>query len=269
MSIAITGANGKLGTLILSHLLDHIPARDIIACVRNPQAMHAYQARGADIRFCDYDQPASLAQAFQGVSQLLLISSPILDNAARLQQHSQVIAAAKQASVSHILYTGFAFPAPGASSLADLHLATEQAILDTGIPFTFLRNALYMDFVGSLPLHSAVANGCLTVPPGDWRFNAVSRADLAKGIAAVLAEPKKHLNKTNELTASHPWTFHDLTAALSELSGKPLVLQENPEMESWLYGFLRQINTSSVSRSLEQLLGHPTTVLKESIRPFL
>lgn len=269
MLIAITGANGKLGRLIINQLLRKVPASQIVACVREPQSMQEYAERGVGVRFCDYDQPESLDQALLGASHLLLISSSHQDDAMRLRHHIHVMDAAKKSDVRHFFYTSFAFLENSSLSLTQLHLATEQAILATGIPHTFLRNALYIDFIATLDLHAAVTQGCLSVSPGDWRFNSVTRTDLALGIAAILSEPDQHQHKSYELTTSQAWTFHDLAAALSELSGKPISLRHDLEIQNWIFGFLRKINTSCVSNDLELLMGHPVTTLKESIRPFI
>ncbi|WP_240421214.1 NAD(P)H-binding protein [Paenibacillus periandrae] len=268
MSIVITGANGQLGSLIMEQLLHKVSADQIIACVRHPEQANTYQKQGIEVRYCDYDQPESLKQAFTGASKLLLISSSNPDDTIRLRQHAHVIEAAKQAKVEHLLYTSFAFLGAGSIAPSHLHLATEHAILTTGIPHTFLRNALYTDFVGVLGLDTAMTSGELSVYPGDWQFNTVTRNDLAKGIAAVLTE-SGHEYQSYELTAPRPWTFHDLVIVLSELAGKPVSLRQDPQIRNWIYGYLRRIDTSSTSADLEKLMGGPVTSLKESIQPFI
>ncbi|MBP1994877.1 SDR family oxidoreductase [Paenibacillus eucommiae] len=268
MSIAITGANGQLGSLIIKQLLQKVSADQIIACVRNTEKANEFREQGVEVRFCDYDQPESLDQAFAGVTKLLLISSSNQDDTIRFRQHAHVLEAAKKMKVKHLLFTSFAFLGSGSISPSHLYLATEHAILTTGIPHTFLRNALYTDFVGVLGLNDAIAAGELSTYPGDWKFNTVMRSDLALGIAAVLSE-SGHENKTYELTAPRPWTFNDLTKALSELAGKPVSLRQDPLIQNWIYGFLGKTDTSSTSSDLERLIGDPIIPLKESIKPFI
>ncbi|NOU93554.1 NAD(P)H-binding protein [Paenibacillus sp. LMG 31456] len=268
MSIIITGANGKLGTLIIKHLLEKVPANQIIACVRHPEKAFEYLARGIEVRYCDYDQPESLAEAFVGASKLLLISSSNNNDTIRVRQHAHVIEAAKKAKVEHILFTSFAFLGMGNISPSHLYLATEHAILTSGIPYTFLRNALYTDFVGVLGLNEAITKGELVTYPGNWLFNTVTRNDLASGIAAVLSSPD-HTNKTYELTAPRSWSFEELAMILSELAGKPVSYRQDPQVQNWIYGFLNKIDTSSTALDLEILIGGPVATLKESIRPFI
>lgn len=268
MSIVITGANGKLGSLIIKQLLQKVSADQIVACVRNLENAKEFLEQGIEVRLCDYDKLETLDQAFTGASKLLLISSSNKDDTIRLRQHAHVIEAAKKSQVEQLLFTSFAFLGSGSISPSHLYLATEHAILTSGIPHTFLRNSLYTDFVGVLGLDAAIATGELSIYPGDWNFNTVTRNDLALGIAAVLSEPG-HQNKTYELTAPRPWTFNDLAIVLSELSGKPVSIRQDPQIQNWIYGFLGKINTSSTSADLERLIGGPVTTLKESINQFI
>jgi NAD(P)H dehydrogenase (quinone) len=268
MSIIITGANGQLGGLIIEHLMKKVPANQIIACVRQPEKAAEYVERGIEVRYGDYDQPESLAEAFTGASKLLLISSSNADDTVRIRQHAHVIEAAKKAKVEHILFTSFAFPGIGFITPTHLYLATEHAILTSGIPHTFLRNALYTDFVGVLGLDEAITSGELVTHPGDWLFNTVTRNDLALGIAEVLSTPG-HKHMTYELTAPRPWGFQELAKLLSELTGKTITHRQDPQIQHWIYGFLGKIDTSSTSLDLERLIGGPVTTLKASIQPFI
>jgi len=267
MPIAITGASGKLGRLVIQELLQRVPAAELVACIRNTEHRHEFEKLGIAVRHCDYERPETLEQAFHGASRLLFISSPHHDDGLRLLQHSNVIEAAKQSKIGQLFYTSFAFPEDGAISLTRLHAATEKAIHASGVPYTIFRHAIYADFVEVLDLRSAVAKGELRVQPGHWRFNSVIRPDLSVAIAAALTSPG-HEQQTYELTAPKAWTFEELAAALSELAGKPVALIQDTELQHWMFGFLRSINTASTTGDLERLMERPATPLKESILPF-
>ncbi|MEC0308877.1 NmrA family NAD(P)-binding protein [Paenibacillus lautus] len=268
MSIVITGASGRLGRFIIKELLHHVQPDQIVACVRQMESAASLEEQGIAVRFCNYDEPASLKEAFAGASRLLFISSPHPDDTVRLRQHAHVIEAAKKANVGHILYTGFAFPEHSDISMTHLHLATEHAIRTTGIPYTFLRSGLYMDFIEALDLHAAISTGNLRVHPGSWQFNAVTRSDLAAAIAGVLSV-EGHSNKTYELVAPAVWSFDNVVSTLSELTGKPISLCPTNEAQHWIFSFLRKIDTASTSGDLEHLLGRPVTPLIESLRSYI
>lgn len=170
MSIVITGANGKLGSLIIKQLLQKVSADQIVACVRNLENAKEFLEQGIEVRLCDYDKRETLNQAFTGASKLLLISSFNKDDAIRLRQHAHVIEAVKKTQVEQLLFTSFAFLGSGSLPPSNLYLATENAIHISGIPHTFLRNSLYTDFVGVLGLDTAIATGELSIYLVYWNF---------------------------------------------------------------------------------------------------
>ncbi|MFV8759470.1 NAD(P)H-binding protein, partial [Yersinia enterocolitica] len=93
--IAVTGATGQLGRLVINALLKKVPANEIIAAVRSPEKASDLAALGVQVRKADYSQPTTLETAFQGVDKLLLISSSEVGQ--RIAQHTAVINAAKHA----------------------------------------------------------------------------------------------------------------------------------------------------------------------------
>ena len=133
-----------------------------------------------------------------------------------------MIDAAKAAGVAQLAYTGV-FGGPEADFLlAADHRATEQAILDSGLPYTFLRNNWYVEMltadVGRLVERGAVVNG---VAP-DSRIATATRADYAAAAAVVLSTDG-HLNKAYELSGDTAWTFGEFAAEIARQSGKPVV----------------------------------------------
>ena len=101
--IAITGATGQLGRLVLEHLIDRISPSRLIAVVRDPAKAAEFAAKGIAVRKGDYSDRASLEEAFTGVDKVLLISSNELGQ--RATQHLNVIEAAKSAGVKLLAYT--------------------------------------------------------------------------------------------------------------------------------------------------------------------
>lgn len=223
MKIIITGATGQLGGQTIRHLLQRIPASQIVAVVRNPEKAGSLTELGIEIRQGDYNEPTSLAAAFQGGTKLLFISSPATDDALRVVQHAQVVKAARDAGIRHIAYTGFAFAEDNPFAL--VHLATEYAIRASKIPYTFLRNGGYVEFfVNPASAKASIRTGRIITNAGKGRVNAVSRHDLALAAATVLTGDG-HENKTYTLVSRTPWDFDELAAILTELSGTPVAHQ--------------------------------------------
>lgn len=222
MKIMVTGATGQLGNLVIRHLLQKIPASQIVAVARNPEKAAALAETGVEVRQADYNDPGSLHHAFVSGTKLLFISSPETDDPLRVVQHAHVIKAARDAGMKHIAYTGFAFAED--NPLAFVHMATEYAIRSARIPYTFLRNGGYTEFFINPSLRANVEQGRITTNTHKGKVNSVSRWDLALAATTVLTEDR-HENKEYNLVSNHPWSFDDLAEILSEVSGKTVIHQ--------------------------------------------
>lgn len=280
MTIGITGATGQLGRLIVSQLKAKVPAADLAALVRSP-------AKAGDLgiatRAADYAKPATLEAALKGVDTLLLISSSEVGQ--REAQHKAVIAAAKTAGVSRIVYTSILHADVSAIDLAAEHRATEAAIKTSGIPYTFLRNGWYVENYAA-GIQGAVAGGALYGAAGNGKISATARADYAAAAAAVLTT-SGHDNKTYELAADTPFTLADLAAEISRQTGKTIPYKNISEADYAAAlashgvpeGFAKMIAGWEVpisqgalfddSRTLSKLTGKPTTPLAESVKAIL
>ncbi|OZB98906.1 SDR family oxidoreductase [Paenibacillus sp. XY044] len=223
MKLVITGATGKLGGLVIHHLLKKVPGRHMIAVVRNTDKTVSLTDAGVEVRHGDYNVPDTLLAAFEGGAKLLFVSSPEPDDPLRIVQHANVIKAARDAGIRHIAYTSFAFAEENPFAL--VHMATEFAIRATRIPYTFLRNGGYTEFFINSFLQENVKRGAIVTNSGTGSVNAVSRSDLALAAATVLTE-EGHEYKEYNLVSNRPWSFDDLAEVLSEVSGKRVIHQK-------------------------------------------
>lgn len=265
MKLIITGATGNLGQHILELLLKVESAQNIVASLRRPEAGKTWRALGVEVRYGDYDDPASLESSFYGASKLLLISSPHQNDEVRLQQHLHAVEAAQKAGVEHLLYTSIARPEQGKLPLHQLHLQTEQAIKESKIPYTLLRNAYYMDILKFLGVREAAETGELIIPPGEWVFNTAAREDLAAAAVTILTG-KGHENTTYELTAPETWTMADLAQALTEVTGCPVICRTSPDYSNPVFQMLKLADMSYASPDLARLAGSPLRSIKDELR---
>lgn len=217
MSIVVTGATGHLGRHVVEQLLEKVPAEQITAVVRNADKAADFAARGVKIALADYNTPETFDGLFSAGDKVLLISGNEFDKG-RVQQHKVVIAAAKSAGVALLAYTS----APGTltASLADDHRGTEEAILDSGVPYALLRNGWYhenyTENLGPVLEHNAVVAAA-----GEGRVSSAARADYAAAAVAVLTG-EGHENKTYELGGDEAWSFAEYAAELSRQTGKEI-----------------------------------------------
>jgi len=219
-TIGITGASGQLARLTIDALLERgVDPASLVLVTRSPDAIADVAAKGATVRHGDFDQPDGLPEAFAGIERLLLISAS--DIGRRIPQHQAAIDAAKAAGVRHVAYTSIANPVEdNPAPVTPEHRATEQALRDSGLAWTFLRNGIYAEFQAT-GAAQAVASGQLVTNKGDGRTSYVSRADCAAAAAVVLATDG-HEGQAYEITGPEAVTEENLAAIASEISGKPI-----------------------------------------------
>ncbi|EHN09884.1 NmrA-like protein [Patulibacter medicamentivorans] len=218
MSIVVTGASGQLGHRVAELLLDQVDPAQVVLVTRRPEALADLAARGASVRKGDFDHPDSLREAFAGAERLLLISTDAVG--ARAHQHAEAIDAAKAAGVRLIAYTSVPNPTTdNPAAVADDHRRTEELILASGIPYVFLRNALYSEMqVGAA--QGALASGQLVTNEGDSRTAYVTREDCAAVAAAVLAGGD-HAGQAYDVTGEL-LSAADRAAIFAEVGGRPV-----------------------------------------------
>jgi NAD(P)H dehydrogenase (quinone) len=213
MTIAITGATGQLGRIVVEKLKENVPAASIIALVRSPEKAADL---GVTVRAADYAAPETLLLGLSGVDTLLLISSSELGQ--RTTQHRNVINAAKETGVKHIVYTSLLHADTSLLSLAGEHLETEAALKNSGVTYTILRNGWYTEnYTGSLA--GAVASGAIKGSAGNGKVSSATREDYADAAVAVLTSAG-HDNKVYELAGDTAWTLPELAAEVSKQTGK-------------------------------------------------
>ncbi|TIT91254.1 MAG: SDR family NAD(P)-dependent oxidoreductase, partial [Mesorhizobium sp.] len=146
----------------------------------------------------------------------------------RLKQHQAAVAAAKAASVSHLLYTSMPNPEPVSPVLfAGDHYGTEQAIKASGIPYTIFRNGWYQENL-FMALPHAISSGKWYTSAGDGRIAHAARDDMAAAIAASLASGSTE-SRVYTLTGPHAYTTNEIAALVSEVTGKPLEVIQLPD----------------------------------------
>lgn len=281
--IAITGASGNLGRLVLKNLLPIVAADRIVAAVRDVQKVGDLRAQGIQAREADYDRPETLAKAFEGVEKLLLVSAVVPGQ--RFGQHQAVIDAAKQAGVQLMVYTSMLKADTSRISLAQEHKRTEDYLKQSGLAYVVLRNGWYLEN-DTGALGAVLAHGAIIGSAGDGRLASASRADYAAAAATVLTQPG-HENKTYELAGDVSFSMAEFAEEVSRQSGKPVAYQDLParQFADALLGLgLPQmivdvvvdasLNTAlgdldSSSRSLSALIGRPTTPYPDAIRAAL
>lgn len=225
--IVVTGATGQLGRLVIDELLERVPATQVAAVVRNAAKAADLAARGVELRVADYAAPESLRSAFRAGDRVLLISSNAMEQ--NIVQHTAVVDAAKAAEVALLAYTSVLGGPAAKFRIAAQHVATEQVILDSGLPYVFLRNGWYNEnYSGNLA--SVLKFGTVLGSAGNGRIASASRADYAAAAAVVLTG-EGHENKVYELSGDTAWTLADFAAEVSRQTGGDITHTDLPADE--------------------------------------
>ncbi|MFF0952870.1 SDR family oxidoreductase [Rhizobium leguminosarum] len=280
---AVTGASGQLGHLVIDALLKTVKPDHVVALVRDPAKLGDLAARGVVVRAFDYNAPATLVPALEGVGRLLLISSSEVGS--RLAQHRAVIDAAKTAGVGYIAYTSILHADTNPMNLAIEHRATEAAIAASGLPHAILRNSWYTENY-AMSAAPAVEHGAFLGSAGDGRISSASREDYADAAAAVLADGSVE-TRIFELAGDDAYTLTEFAAAIGDISGRPVIYKDLPEADyrgvlesvglpAPIADMLAESDAKAVhdtlfddSRALSTLIGRPTTPWRATLEAAL
>lgn len=277
--IVVTGATGKLGRLVVEGLLKKVPAREIVAAVRNPDKAGDLASRGVQLRRADYSRPETLAPALAGAEKVLLVSSNEVGQ--RATQHAAVVDAAKRAGVKLLAYTSVLHGERSKLALAAEHQATEAAVRASGLPWVFLRNGWYIENYTE-NLGPALQHGAIVGSAGQGRIAAATRADYAEAAVAVLTG-SGHEQKAYELAGDRPFTMAELAAEVSRQVGRTIPYRDLPpeQYKAVLIGAgvpgpyadllvdsdlgIARGELDDSSGDLHRLIGRPTTPLADAV----
>ncbi len=281
--ILVTGATGQLGSRTLRDLLGRRPAGDLVGLARDPDRAQELASLGIEIRAGDYSDYESLLQAFQGIEKLLLVSTHAFTD--RVGQHSNVIAAAREVGVEHLVFTPIIRKDGSGYSQIEVtepDIVTEETLKGSGLAYTLLGHPPFLEsFWGYIGGEAAPAG--VRVPAGSGRVAPATRDDLAEAQAVVLSE-SGHENKTYSLHGDPAVSFAGVAKILSEITDQPvpyipisddeylagLVARGMPQPSiDFLMGWIHGINAGewdAPSGDLERLIGHKPMSTAEFLR---
>jgi NAD(P)H dehydrogenase (quinone) len=279
VSIIVTGAAGHLGRLVAEQLLERVPPERLVLVSHRPEALRELRDRGVDVRYGDFDDPASLPDAIAGGHRMLLISTDAIGR--RLPQHRAAIEAAATAGVGHVVFTSIVNPGPGnpLGAYAREQGETEEILHRSPMAWTVLRFGSFAE-LQLPPAATAVQNRRLVLNFGAGRMAPISRRDCAEAAVIVLTTDG-HAGKTYEITGAETFTASDLADLYAELSGTPMKLLSLSDamLTSALVGLgtplhnaqnitafgrgVRQGYFDVVDPAFERLTGHPPVALRD------
>ena len=245
-TLLVTGASGHLGRRVVELLLETYEGT-IIAATRTPEKLADLNKRGVIVRQADFEDQASLLQAFKGVDRILLISTDMLDvPGRRLNQHRNAVKAAEQAGVSHVVYTSIINPGHDSPVfVAPDHRGTEEALAETKLGWTILRENIYTEML-LMSLTQALQTGKLINAIGDGKAAYITREDCARATASALASSFDG-RQTLDITGPEAVSQYEVAAIASKITG-----QEIAYIPVELEGLIQNMVAGGLPRALAE-----------------
>lgn len=283
--ILVTGATGNLGKQTVQFLAAKTNPSNIVALVRDESKATDLKKLGVEIRIGNYDDTESLKVAFSGVDKLFFVSASDIEK--RLPQHKNVLEAAKESNINHIVYTSFIRKNESESSpiaaVAEAHVFTEDFLLKSGIDYTILQNTLYMDFAPFFMGDKVLEHKMVYLPSGDGKVAFLLRSEMAE-IAANILTSEGHENKIYKISSEAAYSYEDIANMISEITGKDIKFVSPPvdefvktmqkagvpeEMIGMSVGFAQAIENGefeTVNPEISKLLGRKPVTMKDFLK---
>jgi uncharacterized protein YbjT (DUF2867 family) len=267
---AVTGATGQIGGRVARALAAaDVPQRLVVRDATRASDL------GADVAQATYEDFGAMTAALRGVDTVFLVSAA--EHPQRVSLHTRAVDAAVADRVKRIVYLSFLRAAPDATfTFARDHWATEEHIRATGLRHTFLRDAIYADFLPGLAGTDRVIRG----PAGDGAFTPIAQDDIAAVATAVLLSDA-YDGATLDLTGPDRLTMSDVAALLTEVSGREVRYQRETvaeayasrasygaadfEVDGWVstYTAIASGELDVLSSTVRDVLGRDATSLRE------
>jgi uncharacterized protein YbjT (DUF2867 family) len=275
--ILITGATGNVGTEVIKALKSLNGSHPIYAGVRDVAAANHLPEGVIPVRF-DFEDAAAQQQALQNFDVLFLLRPPQLADVKKY--FAPLIQMAKAAPVRHIVFLSV----QGAEDNRFIpHYKIEKAIQASGIPYTFLRPAYFMQNFTTMLRRDLIDKKQIFLPAGNARFALVDVTDIGSVAAHVLTRPEEHRNKAYDLTADEKLTYGEMAAILSKVLQIPIryvspgLLQfyRSKRKEGFAIGYIlvlimlhylpRFQKSPPVSQSIREISGRAPTSFREFV----
>ena len=218
MKIAVTSASGKLGASIVKHLISLIGKENVIGIARTVEKATYL---GVEIRKGDYNSREDFNQALQGVDAVLLVSG-MDEPQKRIEQHRNVIEAAKQKGVQKIVYTSIVGDEDknAFSPIVQSNRQTEKDVQASGLQWVIGRNGIYIE-PDLEYIDTYVKEGRIENCAGQGKCTYTSREELGFAYAKMLTEDKHNGNIYN--LVGEPVTQSELAENINNVYGTNLI----------------------------------------------
>lgn len=283
MIYGITAATGRFGQEAYRELSKIVNKDDIVILARDLDRAAEIFPDAKSIKKADYNDLQTLQSSFSGIDRLLFISSIPGGAVARIDQHKNVISAARAAGVSYIAYTSFPNAQKSSAFLAQDHIKTENLIEEAGLGYSFLRNNWYLENEAAA-IKASAKGADFIYSAADGQVGWALEKYYAQAAARVLSflDPQKIYEFAGPLT-----TYRELAQTVKNISGQNFAIKEVDDQdyrkqlssqgigEKQIDGIIaisdiiRNRQLAVASNDLEKVLGGQLPSLAESVKELL
>lgn len=281
--ILVTGATGELGKATIDFLLKKVPADRIIGFAKASEKADALEEKGITVKRGDYWDYPSLLSAFTGVEKILMVSAVAFTD--RTAQHINIINAAKESGVKHIIFTSIQRQEPiryMTPWVTESNLATENYLKDSGLNYTIVKNNSYTEGI-PLFLGDDVLETGVQATSGEGKIAFATRMNMAEGYATILLSDD-HINKEYTFCGTRAYSFADIAGIIAEVTQQHVPYKSIPAEDyiskmmtagfpDFVAAFFTQWMTAyafgelaATDSTLEDLLGHELTSVEEYLK---
>ncbi len=276
--LLITGATGNNGRELVRQLT--ALGQPVRVLVRKPADAAHFKGPAVEVAMGDFDQPATLDAALQGVDKAFLLT-PVAERAVHWQK--AFIEAARRAKVKHLVkFSGMGADARTGPELLRLHGETDDLLRNSGVPFTILRpNSFHQNILSSAD--TIKAQGVFYWPLKHAAQSTVDIRDICAVAAQVFAS-SGHEGKTYVITGPEALTFQQVAETLASVLGRPVRYVDVPRsaaeeamrksgMPEWniravseLLGYFASGAAATVTDTIPRLLGRPAISFEQFVK---
>ena len=243
-SILVTGAAGQLGAVgrtVTGLLLDRgLPVRAMVR--REDDRSASLRAAGAEVVVGDLLEPADVLRVVRGCRRVyfgMSVSAAYLEATVTMAAVTRDVGVDALVNMSQMTVSQMSIQNTTPSHQQRQHWLSEQALAWSGLPVVTIRPTMFLESFLPLAAASVRDRGRIELPFGQGRTSPVAAADVARVVAAVLADPVPHLGRIYELTGPVSQDMDGVAREFSDaLNREVAYVDVNPE--EWERGLKKQ-----------------------------
>jgi len=235
--ILVTGAAGQLGAVgrtVTGLLLERgLPVRAMVR--REDERAGALRAAGAEVVIGDLLEPADVYRVVGGCRRVyfgMSVSPGYLEATVTMAAVAREVGVDALVNMSQMTVSQMSIQNTTSSPQQRQHWLSEQVLAWSGAPVVTIRPTMFLESFFPLAGPSVRDRGRIELPFGQGKTSPVAATDVARVVAAVLADPKPHLGQTYELTGPRSQDMHGVAREFSDALNREVTYSDVPP-EDW------------------------------------